>query len=62
MTRLLVVDDDPGLRGALSINLRARKYEVDLAADGTEALAAASRGRRTRSCSTSAYRTWTALR
>jgi len=43
MTRLLVVDDDPGLRRALSINLRARKYQVDLAADGTEALAAASR-------------------
>ena len=43
MTRLLVVDDDPGLRRALSINLRARKYDVDLAADGTQALAAASR-------------------
>jgi two-component system KDP operon response regulator KdpE len=43
MTRLLVVDDDPGLRRALSINLRARKYEVELAADGTQALAAAAR-------------------
>ena len=43
MTRLLVVDDDPGLRRALAINLRARKYDVDLAADGAEALEAASR-------------------
>src|SRR5215211_4683369 len=43
MTRLLVVDDDPGLRRALAINLRARKYDVDLAADGAEALQAASR-------------------
>ena len=43
MTRLLVVDDDPGLRRALGINLRARKYDVDLAADGAEALEAASR-------------------
>jgi len=43
MTRLLVVDDDPGLRRALAINLRARKYDVDLAADGSQALEAASR-------------------
>jgi two-component system, OmpR family, KDP operon response regulator KdpE len=43
MTRLLVVDDDPGLRRALAINLRARKYDVDLAADGAQALEAASR-------------------
>jgi two-component system KDP operon response regulator KdpE len=43
MTRLLVVDDDPGLRRALAINLRARKYDVDLAADGAHALETASR-------------------
>ena len=43
MTRVLVVDDEPGLRRALAINLRARGYEVTVAADGAEALAAASR-------------------
>ncbi|MEA2472038.1 MAG: two-component system, OmpR family, operon response regulator KdpE [Thermoleophilaceae bacterium] len=43
MTRVLAVDDDPGLRRALAINLRAREYEVDLAADGAAALAAAAR-------------------
>ena len=43
MTRVLVVDDEPGLLRALGINLRARGYEVDLAADGTTALALASR-------------------
>jgi two-component system KDP operon response regulator KdpE len=43
VTRLLVVDDDPGLRRALAINLRAREYEVDVAADGAQALEAAAR-------------------
>jgi two-component system KDP operon response regulator KdpE len=43
VTRVLAVDDDPGLRRALAINLRARKYEVDLAEDGASALAAAAR-------------------
>jgi two-component system KDP operon response regulator KdpE len=42
MTRVLVVEDEPGLRKALGINLRARDYEVDLAADGRTALIAAS--------------------
>jgi len=42
MTRVLVVEDEPGLRKALGINLRARDYEVVLAADGRSALAAAS--------------------
>jgi two-component system KDP operon response regulator KdpE len=41
--RVLVVDDEPTLLRALSINLRARSYEVDTAADGTAALAAATR-------------------
>ena len=41
VTRVLVVDDEPGLRRALAINLRARDYEVDVAADGAAALAAA---------------------
>jgi DNA-binding response OmpR family regulator len=38
MTRILIVDDEPQIRRALSINLRARGYEVDLAASGEEAL------------------------
>jgi two-component system KDP operon response regulator KdpE len=42
MSRVLVVDDEPQLRRALSINLRARGYDVSLAADGRQALAAAA--------------------
>jgi two-component system KDP operon response regulator KdpE len=42
MTRVLVVDDEVGLRRAMAINLRARGYDVALAADGAAALAAAS--------------------
>ncbi|TDC91250.1 response regulator [Actinomadura sp. 7K507] len=38
MTRVLVVDDDPQLLRALRINLRARDYDVEVAADGTTAL------------------------
>jgi two-component system KDP operon response regulator KdpE len=38
VTRVLVVDDEPQLLRALAINLRARRYEVDVAATGTEAL------------------------
>jgi two-component system KDP operon response regulator KdpE len=43
MTRVLVVDDERGLRRALRINLKARGYDVTLAADGKSALEAASR-------------------
>jgi two-component system, OmpR family, KDP operon response regulator KdpE len=43
MTRVLVVDDDRGLRRALQINLGAHGYEVTLAENGHSALAAASR-------------------
>jgi two-component system, OmpR family, KDP operon response regulator KdpE len=43
VSRVLVVDDDPGLRRALAINLRAREYDVDIAADATTALEAAAR-------------------
>jgi len=43
MTRVLIVDDDTQLLRALSINLRARNYEVDVAADGETALATAAR-------------------
>jgi two-component system KDP operon response regulator KdpE len=38
MTRVLVVDDEPQLLRALSINLRARKYDVDTALTGSDAL------------------------
>ncbi|HEY3239854.1 MAG TPA: response regulator, partial [Acidimicrobiia bacterium] len=44
MTRVLVVDDEAGLRRALAANLTARGYDVDLAATGEEALALAARG------------------
>jgi two-component system KDP operon response regulator KdpE len=36
--RVLVVDDEPQILRALAINLRARGYEVDLAASGEDAL------------------------
>jgi two-component system KDP operon response regulator KdpE len=42
MTRILVVDDDPQIVRALRINLRARGYEVDVAADGRTALKTAA--------------------
>ncbi len=38
MPRVLVVDDEPQLVRALTINLRARKYRVDAAHDGATAL------------------------
>ena len=37
-SRVLVVDDEAQIRRALGINLRARGYDVDLAATGEEAL------------------------
>jgi len=43
VTRVLVIDDDTALARALSINLRARKYDVDVAATGTDALRLAAR-------------------
>ncbi len=42
MKRILIVDDEPELLRALSINLRARKYDVVLAPDGATALRQAS--------------------
>lgn len=38
MTRILVVDDEPQILRALRINLRARRYDVQVALDGAEAL------------------------
>ena len=43
MTRILVVDDEPQILRALSTNLRARGYDVELAATGDEALTIAAR-------------------
>jgi len=43
VTRILVVDDEPQIVRALSINLRARHYDVDTAPDGASALRAATR-------------------
>jgi two-component system KDP operon response regulator KdpE len=42
MTRVLIVEDEPQLRRALGINLRARRYEVEAVADGAGALRAAA--------------------
>jgi two-component system KDP operon response regulator KdpE len=42
MTRILVVDDDPQIRKALSVNLGARGYDVDVAASGEDGLARAA--------------------
>ncbi len=38
MTRVLVVDDEPQICRALAPNLRARDFDVELAANGAEAL------------------------
>jgi two-component system KDP operon response regulator KdpE len=38
VSRVLVVDDEPQIRRALGINLRARGYDVDLAETGEEGL------------------------
>jgi two-component system KDP operon response regulator KdpE len=42
MTRVLIVEDEPQLRRALGINLRARRYEVVTAGDGAGGLRAAA--------------------
>ncbi len=42
MPRLLIVEDEPALRHALTINLRARHYEVEAVGDGKSALRAAA--------------------
>jgi two-component system, OmpR family, KDP operon response regulator KdpE len=42
VTRVLIVEDEPGLRRALVINLRARDYDVTAVGDGAAALSAAA--------------------
>ena len=42
MTRVLIVEDDPQLRRALTINLRARGYDIHGVGDGGSALSAAA--------------------
>ncbi|MEV0606236.1 response regulator [Polymorphospora rubra] len=42
MTRILVVDDEPQILRALRINLRAHRYDVEVADSGTAALRAAA--------------------
>ena len=43
MTRVLVVDDEAGIRRTMAANLRARGYDVDLAETGEQALQLAAR-------------------
>jgi len=43
MTNVLIVEDEPQLLRALAINLRARRYDVQTAADGRTALTLAGR-------------------
>jgi two-component system KDP operon response regulator KdpE len=43
VSRVLVVDDEPQICRALTVNLRARDFEVDVAITGEEALAVAAR-------------------
>jgi DNA-binding response OmpR family regulator len=43
--KVMVVDDDPALRQALNLRLRANKYEVVSASDGYSALALAQKER-----------------
>jgi len=43
MTRVLVVDDEPQISRALAVNLKARDYDVDVAATGEKALELAAR-------------------
>src|ERR1700759_4816229 len=45
MARVLIVDDEPAVRAALDRALRLDRYEVELAADGREALDLLSEGR-----------------
>lgn len=43
--KILIVDDDPDLRRALNVRLRANQYETSYAADGFSAIAMAQKER-----------------
>src|SRR5687768_8674369 len=45
MSRILVVDDEPAIRDAVSYALRSEGFEVDVTADGASALEVALEGR-----------------
>jgi two-component system KDP operon response regulator KdpE len=45
MSKVLVVDDEAAILRTMGVNLRARGYDVDLAATGTQALSIAARRR-----------------
>jgi len=45
MPRVLVIDDEAQIRRTLAVNLQARGYDVDLAADGASALTVAAKTR-----------------
>ena len=51
--KVLVVDDEPGVRAALQRALTLERHEVHLAEDGQQALDRSPRAPSTRSCSTS---------
>ena len=44
MSRILLIEDDPGMARGLRYNLEAEGYEVDVAADGEQGLKAARAG------------------
>lgn len=62
MTRVLVVDDDPGLTRALAITLRTRGYDVDSVADAPQGWPLPPPAPRTWSSSTWGCRTSTGSR
>lgn len=43
--RVMVIDDDPGVREILALALRAEGYDVESAVDGAEGLVALARSR-----------------
>ena len=44
MSRILLIEDDPGMARGLRYNLEAEGYDVDVAADGEQGLKAARAG------------------
>ena len=62
MTRILLVDDEPALVRALTINLRARGYDVHTAGTVRTGQERPRRILRILSYWTSGFPTWTAVR